>query len=46
MNDLKKKGRPKGTAISTEEGNEERARQRAILHYSFNFEKEREIKRL
>ena len=45
MNDLKK-GRPKGTAIFTEEENKERARQRARLHYSLNFEKERERKRL
>ena len=41
-----KKGRPKGTAIFTEGENEERARQRARLHYSSNFEKERERKRL
>ena len=41
-----KKGRPKGTAIFTEEENKERARQRAILHYSLDFEKERERKRL
>ena len=39
------KGRPKGTAIFTEEENKERARQRARLHYSLNFEKERERKR-
>ena len=39
-------GRPKGTAMYTEEENEERARQRARLHYSLNFEKERERKRL
>ena len=38
----KKKGRPKGTAIFTEEENKERARQRARLHYSLNFEKGRE----
>ena len=37
-----KQVRPKGTAIFTEEDNKERARQRAILHYSLNFEKERE----
>ena len=37
----KKKGRPKGTAIFTEEENKERARQRARLNYSLNFEKER-----
>ena len=42
----KEKGRPKGTAIFTEEENKERARQRAILYYSLNFEKERERKRL
>ena len=42
----KKKGRPKGTAIFTEEENKERARQRAILYYSLNFEKERERKRM
>ena len=35
----KKMGRPKGTAIYTEEENKERARQRAILHYSLNSEK-------
>ena len=37
----KKKGRPKGTAIFTEEENKERARQRARLHYSLNFERAR-----
>ena len=38
-----KKGRPKGTALYTEEEAKERARQRAILNYSLNFEeKERE----
>ena len=42
----KKIGRPKGTAIFTEEENKERARQRARLHYSLNVEKERERKRL
>ena len=42
----RKKGRPKGTAIYTEEENKKRARQRARLHYSLNFEKERERKRL
>ena len=42
----KKKGRPKGTAIFTEEENKERARQGAILYYSLNFEKERERKRM
>ena len=41
-----KKGKPKGTAIFTEEENKERARQRARLHYSLNLEKERERKRL
>ena len=46
LNDLKrKKGRPKGTAIFTEEENKERARQIASLHYSLIFEKERERKR-
>ena len=43
---IKKKGRPKGTAIFTEEEAKERARQRAILYYSLNFEKERERKRM
>ena len=42
----KKLGRPKGTGIFTEEENKERARQRTILYYSSNFEKERERKRL
>ena len=42
----KKMGRPKGTAIYTEEENKERARQRARLYYSLNYEKERERKRL
>ena len=42
----KKKGRPKGTAIFTEEENTERAGQRARLYYSLNFEKERERKRM
>ena len=42
----KKKGRPKGTALYTEEEAKERARQRAILNYSLNFEKERGRKRL
>ena len=42
----KKNGRPKGTAIFTEEENKERARQRAILYYSLKFEKERERKRM
>ena len=42
----KKSGRPKGTAIFTEEENKERARQRARLYYSLNIEKERERKRL
>ena len=42
----RKKGRPKGTGIYTEEEHKERARQRAILYYSLNFEKERERKRL
>ena len=35
----KKKGKPKGTAIFTEDENKERARQRARLHYSLNVEK-------
>ena len=43
---IKKKGRPKGTAIFTEEEAKERARQRARLHYSLNFEKERDRKRM
>ena len=38
----KKKGRPKGTALHTEEEAKERARQRARLNCSLNFEKERE----
>ena len=42
----RKKGRPKGTGIYTEEEAKERARQRARLNYPFNFEKERERKRL
>ena len=42
----KKKCRPKGTAIFTEEENEERARQRTRLYYPLNFEKERERKRM
>ena len=42
----KKLGRPKGTGIFTGEENKERARQRAILYYSLNVEKERERKRL
>ena len=42
----KKKGRPKGTALYTEEEAKERARQRAISNYSLNFGKERERKRL
>ena len=46
MKDLKKMGRPKGTAIYTEEENKARARQRARLYYSLNVEKERERKRL
>ena len=41
----RKKGRPKGTNIYTPEI-KERARQRARLNYSLNFEKERERKRL
>ena len=42
----KKKGRPKGTALYTEEEAKERARQRAILIFLLNCEKERERKRL
>ena len=42
----KKVGRPKGTALFTDEENKERARQRAILYYFVNFEKERERTRL
>ena len=42
----RKKGRPKGTAIFTEEENKERARIRARLYHSLNFEKERERKRM
>ena len=42
----RKKGRPKGTGIYTEEEAKERARQRAILNYSLNLGKERERKRL
>ena len=38
----KKVGRPKGIGIFTEKENKERARQRAILYYSLNFEKENE----
>ena len=42
----RRKGRPKGTGIYTEEENKERARQRARLYYSLNSEIERERKRL
>ena len=42
----KKKGRPKGTAIFTQEEAKERARQRAILYYPLNFGIERERKRM
>ena len=42
----RKKGRPKGTGIYTEEENKERARQRARLYYSLNYKKERDRKRL
>ena len=42
----KKMGRPKGTAMYTEEENKDRARQRARLYYSLIYEKERERKRL
>ena len=38
---LKGKRTPKGTGIYTEEEAKERARQRARLHYSLNFESER-----
>ena len=41
-----KKGRPKGSALYTEEEAKERAGQRARLNYSLNFEKGRETKRL
>ena len=41
-----KKRIPKGTALYTEEEAKERARQRARLYYSLNFEKERERKRM
>ena len=34
----KKLDRPKGTGLFTEEGNKERARQRARLYYSLNLE--------
>ena len=48
MNEItkRKKGRPKGTGIYTEEANKERARQRARLYYSLGYGKERERKRL
>ena len=42
----KKVGRPKGTGLFTDEENKERARQRSMLYYSLNVEKERERKRL
>ena len=42
----KKVGRPKGTGLFTDAVNKERARQRARLYYSLNFEKERKRKRL
>ena len=42
----KKMGRPKGTALYTQEEAKERARQRARSNYSLNFEKERDRKRL
>ena len=42
----KKMCRPKGTAIYTDEENKERARQRARLHYSLNYEKERGRKQI
>ena len=37
----KKKGRPKGTALYTEEEAKERARQRARLNYSLNLKTKR-----
>ena len=42
----KKVGRPKGIGLFTDEENKERARQRSMLYYSLNVEKERERKRL
>ena len=42
----RRKGRPTGTGIYTEEENKERARQQARLYYSLNYERERERKRL
>ena len=42
MKGLRKKGRPKGTALYTQGEAKERARQRARLNCSLNFEKERE----
>ena len=42
----KKKGIPTCTALYSEEEAKERARQRATLYYSLNFEKERERKRM
>jgi len=42
----RKKGISKGTGIHTEEEAKERARQRARLYNSLNFEKERERKRM
>ena len=44
MEGLRKTGRPKGTALHTQEEAKERARQRARLNYSLNFGKERERK--
>ena len=41
-----KVGRPKGIGLFTEEENIERASQISRLYYSFNFEKERERKRI
>ena len=42
----KKGGRPRGTGLCTDEENKERARQRAILYYSSNFEKRKKTIRL
>ena len=46
MSEFKKVGSQKGTGISTDGENKERARQRSMLYYSLNVEKERERKRL
>ena len=42
----KKVGRPKGTALFTDEENKERPIMISILYYSLHVEKERERKRL